>query len=489
MDIICAKCGKHFSSIEAVREHRGHCKETSEGEEIRWKPAPKSKMTPEEWESLMKLISPYGVSSPKAPSDVEPAAIKSTSSRETAEPDVPMSLTNFEKSERTPDKKEAVKNKREKRSNYKIQNWLIALLLIFALFIIGLGVSIFVGSFIPVCILLGFSLFYSVEKWFYYLTRKHKALGKLYRFLLNLSILALLGLIIWTGIQLFSQQFLHSPLIGSLIFLAEFVFFVWMWRIVSKNSWRWPSMKLTIFSLVCLVVIFAFAGVRPFSDYKTSLLTRYTAWTENMERSRLEKEAATKAEEQEKIQEAIAMMPIPVKEAPTKSQTASGLTTTQALKIEEAEQEAFRLINTIREEAGIPVTKWSDELYKLSKQHTQDMANRRDLFHTPVGSSHGENAWGGTGYYHYRYDELAKVIVGSWMSSPLHEAWLLHAPIKESVVSIVVTPDGQYASWSFWMNTLDRGPELIEKIVREWKSSGGNLPWIEWLISKGYLKP
>lgn len=96
MDIICAKCGKHFSSIEAVREHRGHCKETSEGEEIRWKPAPKSKMTPEEWESLMKLISPYGVSSPKAPSDVEPAAIKSTSSRETAEPDVPMSLTNFE---------------------------------------------------------------------------------------------------------------------------------------------------------------------------------------------------------------------------------------------------------------------------------------------------------------------------------------------------------------------------------------------------------
>ncbi len=67
----------------------------------------------------------------------------------------------------------------------------------------------------------------------------------------------------------------------------------------------------------------------------------------------MEKEAATKAEEQEKIQEAIAMMPIPVKEAPTKSQTASGLTTTQALKIEEAEQEAFKLINTIREEAGL----------------------------------------------------------------------------------------------------------------------------------------
>lgn len=201
----------------------------------------------------------------------------------------------------------------------------------------------------------------------------------------------------------------------------------------------------------------------------------------------MEKEAATKAEEQEKIQEAIAMMPIPLKEAPTKSQTESALTTTQALQIEEAEQEAFKLINTIREEAGIPATKWSDELYKLSKQHTQDMANRGELFHTPMGSSHGENAWGGKGYYHYRYEELAKVIVGSWMSSPLHKAWLLHAPIKESVVSIVVTPDGQYASWSFWTNTLDRGPELIEKIVTEWKSSGSNLPWIEWLQMRGYL--
>jgi len=246
-------------------------------------------------------------------------------------------------------------------------------------------------------------------------------------------------------------------------------------------------MKLTIFSLICLVVIFAFAGVKPFSDYKTSLITRYTAWIENIEKSRLEKEAATKAEEQKKVQETIAMMPIPVKEAPTKSQTESALTTTQALQIEEAEQEAFKLINAIREEAGIPATKWSDELYKLSKQHTQDMANRGDLFHTPMGSSHGENAWGGKGYYNYRYEELAKVIVGSWVSSPLHEAWLLHAPIKESVVSIVITPDGQYASWSFWMNALDRGPEFIEKVVREWKSSGSNLPWIEWLKMKGYL--
>jgi uncharacterized protein YkwD len=487
MDIICGKCGKHFSSIEAAREHSGHCKETSKGASIRWIRAPKSKTTPEEWESLMKLINPQDVSPTTTPSNVEPTAIESKSSKDSTEPDISIPLTNSENSKGSPDEKKTGKSSIKKTANFRIENWLIALLFIFAVSIIGLGISLYISSFVPFWLLSGFSFIYSIENWFYYFTRKHKGLGKLYRLLLNLSILSLLGLIVWSGIKLFSQQFIHSQLIGSLVFLAELVFFVWMWRIVSKNSWRWPSMKLTVFSLICLFVIFAFAGVKPFSDYKTSLNTRYTAWIENIEKSRLEKEAATKAEEQKKVQEAIAMTPIPVKEAPTKSQTESALTTTQALQIEESEQEAFKLINTIREEAGIPATKWSDELYKLSKQHTQDMANRGELFHTPVGSSHGENVWGGTGYYHYRYDELAKVIVGSWMSSPLHEAWLLHAPIKESVVSIVVTPDGQYASWSFWINTLDRGPELIEEIVREWKSSGSNLPWIEWLKMKGYL--
>jgi len=488
MDIICAKCGKHFSSIEAAREHSGHCKETSEGEPIHWIPAPKSKITPEEWENLMKLINPQDVSPTTAPSNLEPTAMESTSSEGSAEPDVAVPPASS-KSKRTPEKKVVDKDKRKKTSNYKIQNWLIAILLIFALCVIGLGVSIFVGNFIPLWLMLGFSFIFSIEKWFYYYTRRYKVLGKLYRLLLNLSILSLLGLTVWSGIKLFSQQFVYSQLIGSLIFLAELVFFVWLWRIVSKNSWRWPSMKLTVFSLICLSIIFAFAGVSPFTDYKNSFITRYTTWTEERERARLEEEAVAKAEEQKKIQEAIAMMPIPVKEAPTRSETASGLTTTQALDIEEAEQEAFTLINAIRVEAGLPATKWNDELYKLSKQHTQDMADRGELFHTPLGSSHGENAWGGYGYYHYRYDELAKVIVSSWMSSPLHKAWLLHAPIKESVVSIVVNPDGQYASWSFWMNTLDRGPELIEKIVREWKSSGSDLPWIEWLQMEGYLKP
>jgi len=70
MDIICGKCGKHFSSIEAAREHSGHCKETSKGEPIHWIPAPKSKITSEEWENLIKLINPQDVSPTTKPSNV-----------------------------------------------------------------------------------------------------------------------------------------------------------------------------------------------------------------------------------------------------------------------------------------------------------------------------------------------------------------------------------------------------------------------------------
>ena len=159
----------------------------------------------------------------------------------------------------------------------KIQTWLIALLLIFALSVVGLGISMFAGSFIPFWLMFGFSLTYSIEKWLHYFTRKYKAAGKLYRLLLNFSILSLLGLLVWSGVKLFSQQFVQSSIIGSLMFIAEFAFFIWMWQVVSKNSWRWPSMKLTVFSLICLSVIFAFAGVQPMEGYKDKIVSFFSS--------------------------------------------------------------------------------------------------------------------------------------------------------------------------------------------------------------------
>jgi len=178
----------------------------------------------------------------------------------------------------------------------RTSKWLIALLFVFSFSICGWVISLFVGSFVPFWILFGFSSIYSIEKWLSYIIRKHKGIGKLYRLFLNLSILSLLGLIIWSGIKLFSRQFVHSPLTGSLIFFAEFILFIWMWRVIAKNGWRWPSMKLTVFSLICLFLIFAFAGVPPMSVYKDNLVTNWNTFLAEREDERKQAEAEQEKE-------------------------------------------------------------------------------------------------------------------------------------------------------------------------------------------------
>ena len=55
-----------------------------------------------------------------------------------------------------------------------IPKWLVALLLIFTFSIIGLIINALVGNVIPFCILFGFSVIFSFEKWFNYYTIKQK---------------------------------------------------------------------------------------------------------------------------------------------------------------------------------------------------------------------------------------------------------------------------------------------------------------------------
>jgi uncharacterized protein YkwD len=316
-----------------------------------------------------------------------------------------------------------------------------------------------------------------LSKRFHFTYRTQKRLKSVGKVLLTMSVVTGIADII-RRIYLLSSSGLDTT-VSLIILFLEMGFVMWFIHILRSSNLRRarPSFKLVTALFITTVVILAFSGIQPMSMYKDNLVNKWESYR-----------AAQEAARAEKVAEAIAMTPMLIKEAPPKTGTESGLTVTQTLKVEEAEREAFRLINAVREEAGVSPTKWSDELYDLSKKHTQEMADRGELFHTPMGAEHGENAWGGQGYYHYQSEELAKVIVSSWMSSPLHRAWLLHPPIEESVVSIVVTEDGQYASWSFWIGKLDRGPELVEKVATEWRNSGSGLDWIPWLISKGYLK-
>ncbi len=391
------------------------------------------------------------------------------------------------------------------RESGELPKGVLALLLVFALLILGFGISTIVGTLIPLWLLLGFSIICSIEKWFSPVTRRVKVASKLYRLALNLSMLLTLGLLVLSGVWLFSGQLAHSPLIGSLIFLAEFIFFIWLWKVISRNKWRWPSMKLTVFSLICLCLVFAFAGVQPLSSYKDTLLVSVGEWQEQMEVERIEKErllgiekAEEKAEREEQLvkasieegerarQQKINRETRKAEQKIIAEQNKIEQEKKDAITINDSERLAFDLINMYREENGAPATKWDNRLYELSKAHTQEMADKGEIFHGS-GDIIGENTWGGRGYSSYSGEDLAVTIAASWATSPLHNAWLLYAPIKESAVSIVVTPNGQYASWTFWMNKLSGGPDLIMKISREYKNSRSSLDWISWLKANGYL--
>jgi len=56
MDIICGKCGKHFSSIEAAREHRGNCKEDKENDGLDFIHSKDSTLSREEQERIINSI-------------------------------------------------------------------------------------------------------------------------------------------------------------------------------------------------------------------------------------------------------------------------------------------------------------------------------------------------------------------------------------------------------------------------------------------------
>lgn len=169
----------------------------------------------------------------------------------------------------------------KKLSNTKNRKWLLSLLFVFALSLAGWGIKVLTGSLIPLWLLLGFSVIHSIEKWLSFPTIRYKTVGRIYRLILNLSVLSLLGLLIWSGVLLFTQRFMQSPLVGSLLFVAEIAVFVWLCKVVSKNNWRQPSMRLTVISLICLFLIFSFAGVQPLADYKDAAIDRIrTIWPE-----------------------------------------------------------------------------------------------------------------------------------------------------------------------------------------------------------------
>jgi hypothetical protein len=148
----------------------------------------------------------------------------------------------------------------------------VALIMIFLAVAAGLLIGYLIHSLIPLWLLLGFSVMWPIEKWFGDPVKKRKFIGVFYRLILNLGLPAFMAFVVWSGIKLFSAEFMGSQLIGSLVFLLECAFLFWLFVVVRKNSWRWPSMKLTIAAVVIAFFVFSYAGVEPFTSLRDTYL-------------------------------------------------------------------------------------------------------------------------------------------------------------------------------------------------------------------------
>jgi tryptophan-rich sensory protein len=154
----------------------------------------------------------------------------------------------------------------------KHQRWLPSLSVIVASCAVGATVTILTKLQFPFWVLLASSVAYCAERWFNRETTRHRTTGKVYRVFLNVFVLFLVGAIIWTAVQTFSQRLGAGPLVGALLIIGELALFIWMWKVVARNSWRWPSLKLTVVAAVIISAIAAFAGVSPFDAYKDTVV-------------------------------------------------------------------------------------------------------------------------------------------------------------------------------------------------------------------------
>jgi len=119
------------------------------------------------------------------------------------------------------------------------------------------------------------------------------------------------------------------------------------------------------------------------------------------------------------------------------------------------ERQAFDLINQQRAKLNLKMLKWSDEVAKIARVHSENMANfnffshsdlngllvndRADVFGVKHWRAIGENI-----AYNRGYDNPVEFAVKRWMESASHRENLLSSRWKESGIGIAVTKDGAY---------------------------------------------
>ncbi|MBK8150313.1 MAG: CAP domain-containing protein [Acidobacteria bacterium] len=119
------------------------------------------------------------------------------------------------------------------------------------------------------------------------------------------------------------------------------------------------------------------------------------------------------------------------------------------------EKQAFALINRRRAEAGLTEMAWSDDVAKVARLHSENMASLNFFGHRGADGKMvderadqlGVKRWRAIGEniaYSRGYDDPMTLSVEKWMLSNGHRENLLNPRWKESGIGISVTADGTF---------------------------------------------
>ena len=128
------------------------------------------------------------------------------------------------------------------------------------------------------------------------------------------------------------------------------------------------------------------------------------------------------------------------------------LKTTNAYDLE---RRAFELINERREKCRLSPLKWSDDVARIARLHSENMAKYNFFSHAGVdgllvndrADLFGVNKWQAIGEniaYNQGYENPVEFAVERWMQSPKHRDNLLSSRWKESGIGVAVAENGAY---------------------------------------------
>jgi len=119
----------------------------------------------------------------------------------------------------------------------------------------------------PLVLFVYSSAVFAAERWHRQGLARFKWLGSIYKLAINLGVLGLVGLIVWTVVGLFSGQPEAGYTAGGLLLAVEVLLFIFLASVLSENSWRRPKMVPTVLGVLALLVVLAMAALQPLAEY------------------------------------------------------------------------------------------------------------------------------------------------------------------------------------------------------------------------------